>query len=51
MPAAARASFFDLQARGTTIAREVRGGAATFLTMAYILFANPAILAAAGMRG
>lgn len=46
--AAARA-FFELDARGTTIGREVRGGAATFLTMAYILFANPAILAAAGM--
>ncbi|MGB2717444.1 MAG: NCS2 family permease [Vicinamibacterales bacterium] len=40
---------FDLQARGTTTAREVRGGCATFLTMAYILFANPSILAAAGI--
>ena len=41
--------LFDLDSRGTTVAREVRGGAATFLTMAYILFANPAILSAAGM--
>jgi adenine/guanine/hypoxanthine permease len=41
--------LFHLSARGTTAAREVRGGIATFLTMAYILFANPAILAAAGM--
>ena len=41
--------LFDLQARGTTTAREVRGGVATFLTMAYILFANPSILAAAGV--
>ena len=41
--------IFDLEARGTTVAREVRGGTATFLTMAYILFANPAILVAAGM--
>ena len=41
--------LFDLEGRGTTVAREVRGGAATFLTMAYILFANPAILSAAGM--
>jgi adenine/guanine/hypoxanthine permease len=49
MLAPRRASFFELQARGTTVAREVRGGTATFLTMAYILFANPAILAAAGM--
>ena len=40
---------FDLQERGTTTAREVRGGIATFLTMAYILFANPAILAPAGI--
>lgn len=41
--------LFDLRARGTTPAREVRGGVATFLTMAYILFANPSILAAAGV--
>jgi AGZA family xanthine/uracil permease-like MFS transporter len=40
---------FDLEQHGTTAAREVRGGFATFLTMAYILFANPAILAAAGI--
>jgi len=42
-------SFFHLSARSTTLAREVRGGVATFLTMAYILFANPSILAAAGI--
>ncbi len=36
-------------ARGTTAAREIRGGIATFLTMAYILFANPSILASAGI--
>ena len=41
--------LFHLTARGTTPAREVRGALATFLTMAYILFANPAILSAAGM--
>lgn len=41
--------LFHLAAHGTTPAREVRGAIATFLTMAYILFANPAILAAAGM--
>ena len=40
---------FDLQGRGTTTAREIRGGIATFLTMAYILFANPSILAGAGI--
>ena len=41
--------LFALDARHTTIARELRGGLATFLTMAYILFANPGILAAAGV--
>jgi AGZA family xanthine/uracil permease-like MFS transporter len=43
------ANFFELDRRGTTVARELRGGVATFLTMAYILFANPGILAAAGV--
>ena len=42
-------SAFDLAARKTTVATEVRGGVTTFLTMAYILFANPSILAAAGV--
>ena len=41
--------LFELDARGTTVAREVRGGITTFLTMAYILFANPGILSAAGV--
>lgn len=41
--------LFDLTGRGTTVSREVRGGITTFLTMAYILFANPSILAAAGI--
>ena len=40
---------FDLDARGTTVARELRGAVATFLTMAYILFANPSLLGAAGV--
>ncbi|MEZ0335927.1 MAG: NCS2 family permease, partial [Gemmatimonadales bacterium] len=38
-----------LAAGGTTPSREIRGGGTTFLTMAYILFANPAILSAAGI--
>ncbi len=42
-------SRFELAARGTTVARELRGALATFLTMAYILIANPAILQAAGV--
>src|SRR5262245_17638396 len=41
--------FFELEARKTTVGREARGAVATFLTMAYILFANPSILAAAGV--
>jgi AGZA family xanthine/uracil permease-like MFS transporter len=40
---------FQLRTRGTTAATELRGAVATFLTMAYILFANPAILSAAGV--
>jgi len=49
MSFAAVESFFDVHAKNTTIVREVRGGVATFLTMGYILFANPAILSAAGV--
>ncbi len=41
--------WFDLRAQGTTVAREARAGVVTFLTMAYILFVNPQILAQAGM--
>ena len=45
-------AFFDLEARGTTVRREILAGATTFVTMAYILFANPGILAgAAGGEG
>jgi adenine/guanine/hypoxanthine permease len=42
-------AFFDLAGRGTTVGREARGALATFLTMAYILVANPSILSAAGV--
>ncbi|MEV0623632.1 NCS2 family permease [Nonomuraea sp. NPDC050404] len=37
--------FFDISARGSTISREVRGGIATFFTMAYIVVLNPLIIA------
>jgi len=40
---------FRLSERRTSARTEVLGGAATFLTMSYILFVNPAILSAAGM--
>jgi adenine/guanine/hypoxanthine permease len=41
--------YFRISERGSTIGTEVRAGVATFLTMAYILFVNPQILAEAGM--
>ena len=41
--------FFGLSAAGTSIGTEFRAGLATFLTMAYIMFVNPAILEKAGM--
>ncbi len=40
---------FDLKSRGSTVGTEFRGAVATFLTMAYILFANPSILKDAGI--
>ncbi len=41
--------LFRLRERGTTPGAEARAGTATFLTMSYILFVNPQILAQAGM--
>src|SRR5918998_2565372 len=40
---------FRLRERRSTVRAELLGGVATFLTMSYILFVNPAILSAAGM--
>jgi AGZA family xanthine/uracil permease-like MFS transporter len=40
---------FQIRERGSTVRTEVLGGVVTFLTMAYIVFVNPAILASAGM--
>jgi AGZA family xanthine/uracil permease-like MFS transporter len=40
---------FDLTRRQTSVAAEARGALATFLTMAYILVANGAILSQAGI--
>ncbi|MCG5432575.1 NCS2 family permease [Mycobacterium sp. MYCO198283] len=37
--------FFDITARGSTVATEVRGGVVTFIAMAYIIVLNPIILA------
>jgi AGZA family xanthine/uracil permease-like MFS transporter len=40
---------FGFAERGTNLRVELLGGLATFLTMSYILFVNPAILSAAGL--
>ena len=40
---------FRMSERGSDVRTELLGGFATFLTMSYILFVNPAILSAAGM--
>lgn len=40
-------SFFRIRERGSTVGREIRGGLATFFTMAYILVLNPIILSGA----
>ncbi len=41
--------YFALSERGTSTRTEVVAGTTTFLTMAYIVLVNPAILGAAGM--
>ncbi|MEQ8664268.1 MAG: NCS2 family permease [Rhodospirillales bacterium] len=41
--------YFKLSENGTTARREVIAGVTTFLTLAYIIFVNPAILSDAGM--
>ena len=40
---------FELSGRGTNIRTEILAGVTTFLTMAYIILVNPAILGQAGM--
>ena len=42
-------SFFKLTEHGTNVRTEVIAGITTFLTMAYIIFVNPQILATTGM--
>jgi AGZA family xanthine/uracil permease-like MFS transporter len=41
--------YFKLRENGTTVKTEVLAGVTTFLTMAYIIFVNPAILGDAGI--
>ncbi len=42
-------TYFKLTENGTNVRTELIAGLTTFLTMAYIAFVNPSILAAAGM--
>jgi AGZA family xanthine/uracil permease-like MFS transporter len=42
-------AFFGIARRGSTLRREIVGGVTTFVTMAYIIVVNPAILSAAGI--
>jgi len=42
-------SYFEVSRRGSTLRTEVVAGLTTFMTMAYILFVNPAILGDAGV--
>lgn len=41
--------IFKLSENGSSVSNEVRGGTTTFLTMAYIIFVQPAVLSIAGM--
>lgn len=41
--------FFGIREAGSTLPREVLGGVTSFVTMSYIVFVQPAVLAAAGM--
>jgi AGZA family xanthine/uracil permease-like MFS transporter len=51
-PLAARLDrYFEISARGSSVSTELRAGAATFLTMAYILFVNPQILGSVAAPG
>ncbi|MCI3271463.1 NCS2 family permease [Streptomyces cylindrosporus] len=43
--------YFHISQRGSTVAREVRGGVTTFMAMAYILLLNPLILSGKDVAG
>ncbi|POX45435.1 NCS2 family permease [Streptomyces sp. Ru72] len=43
--------YFHISARGSTLAREVRGGITTFMAMAYILLLNPLVLSGKDVAG
>ena len=44
-----KGDFFDLKGTGSNVKTEIVAGLTTFFTMAYIIFVNPGILAAAGI--
>ena len=44
-------SYFKLKERNTTVRTEIVAGITTFMTMAYIIFVNPAILSSGGQTG
>ncbi|PWK70250.1 AGZA family xanthine/uracil permease-like MFS transporter [Streptomyces sp. CG 926] len=46
-PSGATDRYFKISERGSTVAREIRGGLATFFAMAYIIVLNPIILGSA----
>jgi adenine/guanine/hypoxanthine permease len=43
--------YFHISDRGSTLAREVRGGVTTFMAMAYIILLNPVILSVPDATG
>ncbi|QEV21010.1 MULTISPECIES: NCS2 family permease [Streptomyces] len=43
--------YFHISRRGSSVAREVRGGVTTFMAMAYILLLNPVILSGKDAAG
>ncbi|MGW6510861.1 solute carrier family 23 protein, partial [Streptomyces niveus] len=43
--------YFHISQRGSTVAREIRGGVTTFMAMAYILLLNPLILGGKDVAG
>lgn len=41
--------FFHIRERGSTVRRELLAGVTTFMTMCYVIFVNPSVLADAGI--
>ncbi|HVD13593.1 MAG TPA: NCS2 family permease, partial [Actinomycetota bacterium] len=50
-PSSGLDAYFHISERGSTVERELRGGLATFFTMAYIVVLNPLILGGAQDAG